>query len=174
MIQHEDDRSTVSANREVDTTGVPFPSLTVGQTVTKRAMEDMMAMQTRLAAYDEAERKRKKRKQKATDKGEDFKKIDGIPKDACLDDSAQERLGTMVREDTWPGMKYYTPYRKNEVLEMAYEALGMNNRIDKHKYDDFIIWFVDNRLTTHTHNCIGYLKKKVMNGGGTEGKVLVL
>lgn len=138
-----------------------------GHVVTKRAYIEMME---KLQAYEKKEAKRKKRKQKNTEKGADFKRLEDIPIENRVDEDGQERLGRYVREELWPTMKYYQSVFKEDMLKFAYEALGYKLKAEQDRYADHIVWFVDNRLNQHTHNCVGYIKRKVMEGGTDGGK----
>ena len=132
-----------------------------------RPYEELLA---ELHVYRDREEKRKKRKQKKNEKGIDFKKLDNIPTENRLDDDGDTRLGKMVRSEVWPQMKYYTAYQKEDLLCGANSVLGLKQQGDKDKYADYIVAYVDKKLITHTHNCVGYLKRKIMEGGKNGGK----
>jgi hypothetical protein len=136
----------------------------------KRAYDDMVAENQRFRA---AEEKRKKRKRKNNNKGEDFKKLEIIKEENRLNDGQECAIGKMTRMKVWPDMKYYIAHYRKDLLEMSYVSIGMKIPEDREKYADHIIYYVDKKLTTHTHNCVGYIKRKVWDGGENAGTLIM-
>lgn len=132
----------------------------------KRDYEAMLAENIQLRAENE---RRKKRKSKKNEKGNEFKKLESIPTENRLTETQECALGKMTRYKVWPDMKYYIgPYR-GDLLEMSYVSLGIKTKNDQERYADHIICYVDKKLSTHTHNCVGYIKRKVCGGGENGG-----
>jgi hypothetical protein len=134
----------------------------------KRAYEELLAKNK---IYEEAEQKRKRRKSKVGIKGDDFKNLDGIKTEARLNESQECALGQMARIKVWPDMKYYVRAYKDDLLKMAYKALGMETKPDRGRYADHILYFTNKKLTNHTHNCVGYIKRKVCGEDDFGGKL---
>lgn len=135
----------------------------------KRAYDELLAKNKE---YEAAEQKRKKRKQKVSEKGEDFKPLAEIKTEDRLTEQHEFGLGRLARLKVWPIMKYYTnPYRA-DLLNMTYKALGMESLPNKERYADHIVFVADKKLTTHTHNCVGYLKRRVCGDDDSGGKLV--
>jgi hypothetical protein len=124
----------------------------------KRAYDELLAQNKK---YEAADRKRQKRKPKIGYKGENFKSLDVIKAENRLSESQECALGKMTRLKAWPDMKYYVAPYKEDLLNMAYKTLGMETKPDKERYADHILYFANKKLTIHTHNCVGYIKRKV-------------
>lgn len=133
----------------------------------KRAYEEILEENQRLR---EAEERRKRRRPKRSDKGIEYKTLDGIKECDRLNEHQECAIGKMTRMKVWPDMKYYIVHYRKDLLEMSYMSLGIKSDMDKEKYADHIVFNVDKKLQTHTHNNVGYIKRQVCNGGEDGGK----
>lgn len=114
-------------------------------------------------------RKKQKRKPKQTNKGMFFKPLRLIKKEDRLSDDRMYLPGKLIRSQIFMQMKYFLEVYKNDTLTLALTAMGTMTEENKAKYSDYIVYFIDKKITSQRNNAIHGLKKVVV-GLEDEGK----
>ena len=113
--------------------------------------------------------KKMKRKPKSTNKGIHFKPLRVIKKEDRLSDDRMYPVRKVIRNQIFMQMKYFMEEYKDDSVTLALTALGTMTEENKVKYSDYIVYFVDKKITSQRNNAIHGLKR-VLVGLEDEGK----
>ena len=122
-----------------------------------------------LAKFCEADKKRKRRKPKKSNKGPSFKRLKVIPLDSLLNNERLYHIGQMTRHVLWKNVKYFGEGHRKDILTVTLPKLGLKTESDIAKYSDHVICEIDNKLTICRNNAI-YKLKKLFNQENRGGK----
>ena len=113
--------------------------------------------------------KKVKRKPKTTNKGIHFKPLRVIKKEDRLSDDRMYPVRKVIRNQIFMQMKYFMDEYKDDSVTLALTALGTMTEENKMKYSDYIVYFVDKKITCQRNNAIHGLKR-ALGGFEDEGK----
>ena len=130
----------------------------------KRRLEEMEKENRRLKQLSE---KRQIRAPKKTEKGENFKHLGVIKLQDRLNESSMYVVAKSIRTQLFRNMKYFVEIYKDSALQHAFRILNFDVN-DKKKYADYVLYYIDKKITAHRNNAIHALKKLVL--GHDKGK----
>lgn len=113
--------------------------------------------------------KRQKRAPKKTPKGEDFKHLGVIKLQDRLNESSMYVVGKSIRTHLFKNMKYFVEVYKDSALQHAFRLLNFDEN-DKKKYSDYVLYYIDKKITEHRNNAIHKLKRVVLGLDGGKSR----
>lgn len=165
-----------TATSESDKTCSQLRDLDVTLTSVLEASDEKSALKRKIDKLEkenemlrESNMKKVKRKPKTTNKGIYFKPLRVIKKEDRLSDDRMYPAGKVVRNQIFMQMKYYMEKYKDDSVTLALTALGTMTEENQMKYSDYIVYFIDKKITSQRNNAIHGLKR-VLVGLEDEGK----
>lgn len=130
---------------------------------------DALEKENRMLREDTNTNPKKKRKPKKKKMGSFFVPLRLIPMENRLNDDQMYMARKLIRKNIFRQIKYFIEAFKKDVLTQAWTAVGKGmEEKDKDKYSDYIVFYIDKKITAQRNNAIHALKKAVM-GMGEEG-----
>jgi hypothetical protein len=118
----------------------------------------------------EAEKKRKKRgPKKNLERGDNFKTLKSIEEDSRLSEFTMYVVSKMIRVEFFMNMKYFNDFYKDSCLKRAFEGLRMTDQDNINKYKDYVVYYIEKKITQQRNNAV-YALKKCMLGLDEGGK----
>jgi hypothetical protein len=152
--------STTMSDDESDITGSQMIDVSSNYLVRdlKRRLEKMEKENRELKQLSE---KRQRRAPKKSEKGENFKPLKVIKVQDRLNEATMYVVGKSKATNLFRNMKYFIEIYKNSALQHAFRILNFDDK-DKEKYADYVLFYIDNRITAHRNNIIHQLKRLVL------------
>lgn len=132
----------------------------------KRRLEEMEKENRRLKQLSE---KRQRRAPKKTEKGENFKHLAVIELKYRLNESSMYVVGKSIRTHLFRNMKYFIEIYKDSALQHAFRILNFDEN-DKNKYTDYVLYYIDKKITAHRNNAIHALKRVMLGLDGGKSR----
>lgn len=135
----------------------------------KRRLEEMEKENRRLKQFEQLSDKRQRRAPKKTEKGENFKHLGVIKLQDRLNESSLYVLGKSIRTNLFRNMKYFVEVYKDSALQHAFRMLNFDDN-EKKKYADYVLYYIDKKITAHRNNAIHALKRLVLGLDGGKSR----
>lgn len=132
----------------------------------KRRLEEVEKENRRLKQLSE---KRQRRAPKKTVKGENFKPLKEIQEKDRLTHTNMYVVGQTIRTHLFRNMKYFIEVYQKSALEHASRLLNFDEN-DKIKYTDYVLHYIDKKITAHRNNIIHALKRLVLGLDGGKSR----
>jgi hypothetical protein len=135
----------------------------------KRRLEEMEKENRRLKQFEQLSEKRQRRAPKKTEKGGDFKHLGVIKLQDRLNDTQMYVVGKFIRTHLYRNMKYFVDIYKDSALQHAFRVLNFEDN-EKKKYADYVLYYIDQKITAHRNNAIHALKRLVLGLDGGKSR----
>jgi hypothetical protein len=113
--------------------------------------------------------KRQKRRPKRTNKGIAFVPLRAIKETDRLGEDRMYTVGKTIRNQIFRNMKFFMEVYKETSLKLAFNNMGTLSKADVIRYTDYVVFYIDKKITAQRNNAIYALKKLVL-GLDDEGK----